>query len=406
MGQLLSSPKTEKDSSMQTTDKMVVGMSSMQGWRISMEDAHTIAPKLHNPKSGTDDLAFFAVFDGHGGHIVAQYAGENIVKTLQATEEFKQGEYETALIETYLRMDRQLLSLPEFKGVQCGCTAVSCLVTQSQIFCANAGDSRCILSVDGQAYAMSVDHKPYLPEETKRIKDAGGFVDFNRVNGNLALSRAIGDFEFKNNQGLPPEKQIVTVFPEVTKYELNESVDYMVIACDGIWDCMQNFEVIEFINQRIAEGADVKATCEKLLDHCLSPAAFAGAFGTDNMSVIIVGFLHGKTVEEWVQKITRNHQQSKSTPNTLVAVNSPLSPSSSDSQRAEHDSDGSSGDEKEPVQLSANHKTDNGSTDSGYIGDGGNVDTSSGSSGGDQMDIEEKSSSNNTAADGDRVSKS
>lgn len=54
------------------------------------------------------------------------------------------------------------------------------------------------------------------------------------MNGNLALSRAIGDFEFKKSADLPPEQQIVTAFPDVTTHDLGEDDEFLVIACDGI----------------------------------------------------------------------------------------------------------------------------------------------------------------------------
>jgi protein phosphatase 2C family protein 2/3 len=69
--------------------------------------------------------------------------------------------------------------------------------------------------------------------EKARIQAAGGFVDFGRVNGNLALSRAIGDFEFKKSADLPPEQQIVTAFPDVEIHDINEDDEFLVVACDG-----------------------------------------------------------------------------------------------------------------------------------------------------------------------------
>lgn len=71
------------------------------------------------------------------------------------------------------------------------------------------------------------------PAEKNRITAAGGFVDFGRVNGNLALSRAIGDFEFKKSAELPPESQIVTAFPEVEVHDLTDEDEFLVLACDG-----------------------------------------------------------------------------------------------------------------------------------------------------------------------------
>ena len=78
----------------------------------------------------------------------------------------------------------------------------------TDLYVGNVGDSRCIASINGKAEALSVDHKPGDPLERARIENAGGFVEFNRVNGNLALSRAVGDFAFKNNQSLPAEDQV------------------------------------------------------------------------------------------------------------------------------------------------------------------------------------------------------
>lgn len=71
--------------------------------------------------------------------------------------------------------------------------------------------------------------------EKARINAAGGFVDFGRVNGNLALSRAIGDFEFKKSAELSPEQQIVTAFPDVTVHDITDDDEFLVVACDGQW---------------------------------------------------------------------------------------------------------------------------------------------------------------------------
>lgn len=91
-----------------------------------------------------------------------------------------------------------------------GSTAVVVLVKDGQLFCANAGDSRAIASINGNVEVLSMDHKPNNDKEYKRICEAGGWVEYNRVNGNLALSRALGDFVFKKNSGKNPESQIVT----------------------------------------------------------------------------------------------------------------------------------------------------------------------------------------------------
>ena len=116
------------------------------------------------------------------------------------------------------------------------------------------------MGVKGRAKPLSFDHKPqnegvYLAQflrrvvkayvgtgEKARITAAGGFVDFGRVNGNLALSRAIGDFEFKKSAELSPEQQIVTAYPDVVTHTISEDDEFLVIACDGEMNFSRTFE--------------------------------------------------------------------------------------------------------------------------------------------------------------------
>lgn len=91
---------------------------------------------------------------------------------------------------------------------------------------------------------LSYDHKPDLPDERSRILKAGGEVSEGRVNGMLALSRAIGDFDYK---GIAPPKDagpewyltrhMVTSYPDVVIKPLHKDVEFIILACDGIWDC-------------------------------------------------------------------------------------------------------------------------------------------------------------------------
>lgn len=112
--------------------------------------------------------------------------------------------------------------------------------------------------------------------EVARITAAGGFVEFGRVCGNLALSRALGDFSFKTNKNLPAEQQIVTAFPEIMDHDNIEDVDLAILACDGIWDCLTNDQVLAFIQSRIAAGMELTKICEEIIDHCLAPTSLNG----------------------------------------------------------------------------------------------------------------------------------
>lgn len=102
------------------------------------------------------------------------------------------------------------------------------------------GDSRVIASVNGAVQVLSLDHKPCNDTERERIQAAGGWVEFNRVNGNLALSRALGDFVFKRNSQKVPQEQIVTAFPDIEVRKVTEDWEFLLMACDGIWDVMTN----------------------------------------------------------------------------------------------------------------------------------------------------------------------
>ena len=88
-------------------------------------------------------------------------------------------------------------------------------MTRTEIICANAGDSRTVMSRGGRAKDMSEDHKPDNSGELSRIQRSGGFVEEGRVNGMLALSRALGDFEYKSNPQVLAKDQAVSAFPEV-----------------------------------------------------------------------------------------------------------------------------------------------------------------------------------------------
>jgi len=96
-------------------------------------------------------------------------------------------------------------SEPVGESTNAGCTANVIMITKVEILCANAGDSRAVLSKKGKVKDLSVDHKPDLPTEKRRIERANGFVEEGRVNGMLALSRSLGDFEYKTNSIIKPE---------------------------------------------------------------------------------------------------------------------------------------------------------------------------------------------------------
>ncbi|KAI9701532.1 MAG: Protein phosphatase 2C 2 [Candelina mexicana] len=311
MGQTLSEPVVEKTSDKGQDDRVIFGVSAMQGWRISMEDAH--AAVLDLQPEGPDEkfqnaaaairLSFFGVYDGHGGDKVAYFAGQNIHKIIAKQEAFKKGDFEQALKDGFLATDRAILNDPKYEDEVSGCTASVGIISADKIYVGNAGDSRTVLGVKGRAKPLSFDHKPQNEGEKARITAAGGFVDFGRVNGNLALSRAIGDFEFKKSADLPPEQQIVTAFPDTIVHTISDDDEFLVIACDGIWDCQSSQAVIEFVRRGIAAKQELQSICENMMDNCLASNSETGGVGCDNMTMIVVGLLGGKSPDEWYKMV-------------------------------------------------------------------------------------------------------
>ncbi|KDD74472.1 protein phosphatase 2C, partial [Helicosporidium sp. ATCC 50920] len=168
-----------------------------------------------------------------------------------------------------------------------GCTAVCALIVDSRLVVANAGDSRCLLSRGGRAVALTTDHKPNDPAEYLRIIKAGGFVADGRVNGSLNLSRALGDMEYKQNRDLPPQEQSVTAFPEVRCETLCAEDEFLILACDGVWDVLTNQEAVDFVRERLLRGVAPKVVAEEVCARCLAPDTSGCGKGCDNMSIIV-----------------------------------------------------------------------------------------------------------------------
>ena len=153
MGNYLLEPVTTKQSRDGETARLTVGTCTMQGWRARMEDDFVVDLQL------APDISLFAVFDGHGGNEVANFCRDNLVQVLKSTNSFINGFYEAALVETFAKLDEQLLSprltelLRPYRDSDkieidmVGATAIVVLVTPTHVICANAGDCRAILQL-------------------------------------------------------------------------------------------------------------------------------------------------------------------------------------------------------------------------------------------------------------------
>jgi serine/threonine protein phosphatase PrpC len=400
MGNLLGSPVTEKEthtgttSATDTSPALKWGMSSMQGWRVHMEDAHITEGNLYALVESSEDHeddnnniasskkillpghALFAVFDGHGGTFSAEYAGKNFLRVLShqpkfieyarsyetADKQTKQQLLEQALHQAFVETDYEIASAirghphpqanQEYRTPEevaaatnraataggdaedtdttmrdaasraaadhvhaldddgdSGTTACMVLVTPDALVCANAGDSRAIFSRKNSqgrsAIPLSYDHKPDDEPEERRIRAAGGYVAGGRVEGDLAVSRGLGDFRFKhmptvlnntqllvlaeqenknnsdddkmnydnhhnhqnNNNLMHPGDQKVSPIPDIVIQPRNADLDeYIIVACDGIWDVQTNGDCVQEVAQMIiTEGEqDMGLVCEEV----------------------------------------------------------------------------------------------------------------------------------------------
>ena len=303
----------------------------MQGWRKRQEDSH-IADLDLGPSNKTQ---VFGVFDGHGGCEVAKFVANHFTEEFLKNPNYLRNDIKKALEENYQKMDSLMLEkegseelLAEYQkskeeaakikennknsqiemlrqvidpkeqpdakiSMFTGCTANVLVIQDKKLYFANAGDSRSVICKKGQAIAMSVDHKPSIPAELKRIEKAGGWVSDGRVLGNLNLSRGIGDSEYKDDKKLKPEEQIISNFPDIKTDNLTDDIDFIVIACDGIWDCKTNQEVCDFFTDKFQKDPEgrISEFIEDLFDEILAPDVYTDTgVGCDNMSCIVVQF--------------------------------------------------------------------------------------------------------------------
>mmetsp|Transcript_97814 Transcript_97814/g.277255 ORF Transcript_97814/g.277255 Transcript_97814/m.277255 type:complete len:640 (-) Transcript_97814:185-2104(-) len=234
---------------------------SEQGFRATMEDEDILLQDLAT--SNWRHCSFFGIYDGHGGRdcvsFVRQRLHINIVAALHAkggldkSSQVHHDMYES-LVQGFRETDRQFLNMAQalegFNGGS-GCAAVVACVVGGWVWCANVGDSRALLCRDGRAIQLSLDHKPDREDEKRRIEDAGAFVSWGRVNGRLALSRAFGDVDCKTQVSKRGELP-VTAEPEIRAARLTPEDEFLLLACDGVFDVFSSQEAVDFIYARLA----------------------------------------------------------------------------------------------------------------------------------------------------------
>jgi serine/threonine protein phosphatase PrpC len=232
-----------------------------------MEDGHCMIDGFR----GRDDEGYFAVYDGHGGKgavLQVQKQFHDIVETYLEDNE----KVTDAFIGAYGFMDAELATQDY---MHCGTTSITCYIRhegdQRILYVANCGDARVIINEGGQAKRLTVDHKCGVDEEDERIKQDGGMILHGRVNGILAVTRALGDHAMK---------QWVISTPYQEQVVLDERHTHLVLACDGVWDVLSDQDVVDLLLEEPTMTAQEMA--EKLLKTSLQRGS------KDNISVMII----------------------------------------------------------------------------------------------------------------------
>jgi len=266
------------------------GMAEMNGWRTGMEDTHVVVAR--------EDWGFFGVFDGHGGTQCSAFIAQRF------EEELSQGPLpadDAAVTSLTLRLDSEYLAREQPSGSTGTFVFVKAPKDGGKhvLRVGNVGDSRVLLGrLDGSLVecpgtdgALTTDHKPDHPSEKERIERTGGTVQevmgVARVNGDLAVSRAFGDAQYKQTGGPAQEDRPVSAAPELMTMEC-EATDFLMLVCDGISEGeFPNREVVARAARELREGGKAPDPGAAAISVCRE-ALRCGS--KDNLSCMIVMF--------------------------------------------------------------------------------------------------------------------
>ncbi|MED6205934.1 hypothetical protein PIB30_022383 [Stylosanthes scabra] len=271
------------------------GFISVIGRRRVMEDAVRVLPAFvlaEDCCSGGYD--FFAIYDGHGGSMVANACRERLHVLL--AEEMKAAaaalDWHRMMCSCFMKMDQEIgggdgNDNNVAGGNTMGSTATVVVVGKEEIVVGNCGDSRAVLCRGGEAVPLSRDHKPDREDEKERIEAAGGRVidwNGNRVLGVLATSRSIGDHCMK---------PFVISQPEIKVWRRTDSDEFVVVASDGLWDVVSNSLACQVVRSCLCGKTSVTTTADAAASLLAELAMARGS--KDNITVIVVQLINTST---------------------------------------------------------------------------------------------------------------
>ncbi|EAW25676.1 PP2C family serine/threonine-protein phosphatase [Aspergillus fischeri NRRL 181] len=275
------------------------GGASAQGTRPSQQDQYTIIlPDQISKTTIHDELAIFAVFDGHGSRKVAQHAKQHIRELLFEGNALQAGRYEDAIRQAIQKEEETLLEEcqeGEDKFAISGSTASVVIVNLNKgvMVVGNLGDSHVLMGecdITGQletVHRLTQDHKPDSPKEKERIEDAGGVVNYESETariGALNMSRALGDLQYKNplnNDTAGPsttgqelaamtpsieQGNFLSTEPAIIRVDLRQDRRYILaLTTDGVTNVLKDNVIIDEIKTRHEGGLGVQQVADELV---------------------------------------------------------------------------------------------------------------------------------------------
>lgn len=257
----------------------------MQGYRNEMEDHHAVHLSMPNH----ENAALFGVFDGHSGSRASEYCALHLPFYVNRLKLF-----------TSRRLCNVIQATDdEICATDTGESGTTCVFAISEIIdpetcrltICNVGDSRAlVLGPDGAIKMATRDHKPQEGSELRRILAAREKVERGRVNGKLAVARALGDAAYKCNPILPPQRQAVCALPDVYVTTVNKN-DILLLACDGLFEQWSNEQLASRVMELLKKvkmkkgGEDLTGILRALFDQ--------NKQSKDNMTAIMVLFKNG-----------------------------------------------------------------------------------------------------------------
>lgn len=272
------------------------GKFSHIGCRRYMEDTHTCIQDLAKEFGynllckGT--VALYGVFDGHGGESAANFVCAHLPRAIldhlpriiveDADLPAKIGK---VVSKSFIETD---VAFAKFCSLQSslssGTTALAAIIFGRYLIVANVGDCRAVLSRNGIAIEMSEDHRPCCNKERTRIESLGGYIDDGYLNGQLGVTRALGDWHLEGMKEQGETGGPLSAEPELKSVTLTEEDEFLIIGSDGIWDVFSNQNAVDFTRRRLQEHNDVELCCREMVEEAIKRQA------SDNLTVVVVCF--------------------------------------------------------------------------------------------------------------------